>query len=364
MRRAKTNDGGRLAQHTIWDIAQRAGVSIATVSRVVNNKPYVAQETRNKVFEIIKEVGYEGKSTPLPLVNSQPRLIGLTSTSMRSGEYAEILAGVTEALHARNARPIICPIPHRHNCGMPLRERVLADTTEGALILGSTETDKELDEVYQSGFPLVIIHPYRPVNIHLPVVATSRWSATRAATDHLLALGHRRICLIVARFSQYSSQFHFDNTDSIASFQATLLASGLSPSPGQIVETERNTKEDACLATLQLLAQSEPPTAILALSDALAVGVLHAAHARGLHVPEQLSVIGFDDLESAQMTIPELTTMQQPFQEMGRIGVDMLYRLINGQKLDVTRTELSARLVIRSTTAAPPPVTRSHSSAC
>lgn len=351
MRKAKVNDGSRMAQHTIWDIAQRAGVSIATVSRVINNKPYVARETREKVFEIIKELGYEGKSAAPPLESSQPRLIGLTSTSMRSGEYAEILAGVTEALHARNARPIICPIPHRHNCGMPLLERVLAGTTEGALILGSTDTDEELDEVYQSGFPLVIIHPYRPVNIHLPVVATSRWSATRAATDHLLALGHRRICLIVARFSQYSNQFHFDNTDSIASFQATLLASGLSPSPGQIVETERNTKEEACLAALQLLAQPEPPTAILALSDALAVGVLHAAHARGLNVPGQISVIGFDDLESAHMTIPELTTIHQPFQEMGRIGVDMLYRLMNGQQLDVTRTELSARLIVRGTTA-------------
>lgn len=336
---------------TLWDITELAGVSIATVSRVLNGKPHVSSAVRQKVIDAALALGYIDKPPASLQDMEQPRLIGLTSASMHSGEYAEILAGVIEALHARNIRPVICPIPFRHNSGMPLLDRVMHDTTEGALILGTTDDDEELVEVYQGGFPLVIINPSRPVNTYLPVVAPARWSAAKSATEHLLSLGHRHICAIVAHFSQYSSQFNFDNTDSIAGFQAALLAAGLPASPDLVYGCKRNTKESAYQVALHLLSQAEPPTAILALSDVMATGVLQAAHDKGLAVPEQLSIVGFDDLELARMAVPELTTIQQPFQEMGRIGVDMLYRLMNGQKLDAARVELSARLVVRQSTA-------------
>src|SRR5215469_3777073 len=115
----------RLAQHTIWDIAQHSGVSIATVSRVLNDKPHISEATRQKVQDAIEALGYTGKSSTTLLEKEPLRLIGITSTSMQSGEYAGILAGITEALHARNARPVICPIPFRHNVGMSLLERVM-----------------------------------------------------------------------------------------------------------------------------------------------------------------------------------------------------------------------------------------------
>jgi LacI family transcriptional regulator len=353
MRAKKVDPETGKSAATLWDITELAGVSIATVSRVLNGKPHVSSAVRKKVIDAALELGYIDKPPTLLQEMEQTRLIGLTSTSMHSGEYAEILAGVIEALHARNIRPIICPIPYRHNCGMPLLERVMYHTTDGALILGTTDEDEELVEVYQSGFPLVIINPSRPVDARLPVVAPARWSAAKSATEHLLALGHRHICTIVAHFSQYSSQFKFDNTDSIAGFQAALLAAGLPTSADLVYGCNRNTKESAYQATFHLLSQPEPPTAILALSDVMATGALQAAHDKGLSVPEQLSIIGFDDLELARTAVPELTVIQQPFQEMGRIGVDMLYRLMNGQKLDATRVELSARLVVRQSTAPP-----------
>jgi DNA-binding LacI/PurR family transcriptional regulator len=353
MRAKKVDPETGKSAATLWDITALAGVSIATVSRVLNSKPHVSSAVRKKVIDAALELGYIDKPPVSSPETEPPRLIGLTSASMRSGEYAEILAGVIEALHARNIRPIICPIPYRHNCGMPLLERVMHYTTEGALILGTTDEDEELVEVYQSGFPLVIINPSRPVNTYLPVVAPARWSAAKSATEHLLSLGHRHIRTIAARFSQYSSQFNFDNTDSIAGFQAALLAAGLPATSELVYECKRNTKESAYQATLHLLSQADPPTAILALSDVMAIGALQAAHDKGLEVPKQLSIVGFDDLELARMAVPELTAIQQPFQEMGRIGVDMLYRLMNGQKLDAARVELSTRLVFRQSTAPP-----------
>jgi LacI family transcriptional regulator len=352
-KRGEVEDENGLTQHTIWDIAQQSGVSIATVSRVINEKPYVSEVTRAKVQDVMSSLGYIAKNTVPNQDSKQLQLIGLTSTSMHSGEYAEILAGITEALHARHARPVICPIPNRHNSGLPLLDRVMFGTTEGALILGSTDEDAELVTAYEGGFPLVVIHPNRSVDPRLPVVAASRWSAVRTATEYLLTLGHQRIYLLAARFSQYSSRFRYDNSDSYASFQAAMRAGNNVESEHFIFEVERNTKDDSYQLAQTLLAHPEPPTAILALSDPLAIGALHAASTLHLAVPEQLSLIGFDDLEAASMTLPELTTVQQPFQEMGRIGVDMLFRLINGQKLDVTRTELSTRLMIRGSTAPP-----------
>lgn len=352
-KRVETDGAKELFHHTIWDIAQLSGVSIATVSRVLNGKPYIAEATRQKVQHAIDTLGYTGKSTALSLEKRPPRLIGITSASMHSGEYAEILAGITEALHAHNARPVICPIPHRHNVGMSLLDRVMSDTTEGALLLGATDEDHELVAAYQGGFPLVIIHPGRSVNAQLPVVATSRWSAARTATEHLLSLGHQRISLLAARVSQYSSKFNYDNTDSIAGYQAALLTAG-SPTLAEFVsESERNTPEEGCQAALRILALPDPPTAILALSDPLAIGVLQAARVKGLGVPEQLSVISFDDLEASRVTLPALTALHQPFPEMGRVGVDMLFRLLKGLTLDVSRVELSAQLVIRDSTAPP-----------
>ncbi len=351
-KKIETNGVKELAQHTIWDVAQQSGVSIATVSRVLNDKPHIAPTTRQKVQEVIDALGYVGKN-PTLLEKTPLRLIGLTSASMRSGEYAEILVGIIEALHAQNARPVICPIPYRHNVGMSLLERVMSETTEGALLLGTTDDDEELVAAYESGFPLVVIHPARSVNARLPVVATSRWSAARTATEHLLSLGHQRIGLLMARFSQYSSLFKYDNADSIAGYQAALLSAGL-PTPTEFIcESERNTLECGFQATLRLLSLPEPPTALLALSDPLAIGVLQAARAKNVNVPKQLSVVGFDDLETARVTFPELTAIHQPFQEMGRVGVDMLFRLLNGLTLDVTRVELSARLTVRDSTSPP-----------
>src|SRR5260370_35745420 len=123
------------------------------------------------------------------------------ASSLGGGENADIRGGVIDALRAHNSGPFICPIPHRHNVGMSLLERVMSETTEGALLLGTTDDDEELVAAYESGFPLVLIHPARPVDARFPVVASSRWSAARMATEHLISLGHQRTGLLAARFS-------------------------------------------------------------------------------------------------------------------------------------------------------------------
>lgn len=337
-------------RRTIWDVAQRSGVSISTVSRVLNGQNYVASETRDKVLSAAQELGYMAhrQIQEQTQANEFTQLVGLTSVTMAAGPFSDIIAGCTESLHAHNARPVICPIPRRHNCNVPLLERLMQGSTVGALILGSTENDEVLQEAIESGFPFVVIHPDRQVAQNIPVVAASHWNGARTATEHLIGLGHRRIGFIKHTFQQYIGRERY------AGFQLAMLSAGLPILPELVFESQDESKQGGYEAGLHLLSLPEPPTAIVAFSDLMAAGILKAAQERGVRVPQDISVVGFDDMEIAQVVTPELTTIRQPFEEMGRVGSDMLFRLISKQPLEATRIELTAGLVIRASTAPPP----------
>ncbi len=348
MKKKKTETTGT-PRPTIWDVARHSGVSTATVSRVLNGQDYVAGETRDRVLSALRELSYTHTRQPVLAAGGQPELVGLTAMSMRLNEYTEIIAGITEALHARNGRPLICPIAWRHNCGMTLLERLMYKSTVGGLILGSTDDEAELRAALQSGFPFVVIDPGAAVDEGIPVVATSDWHGAKTATEHLIALQHRRIAMI----THQSNRFH--SADRLAGFQSALMAAGLPLLPEAIYDGgEEDEKIAGYRAAHHFLALSEPPTAIIAVNDTIAVGVIQAARERACPVPAMLSVVGFDDFDLARMITPELTTMHQPFGEMGRVGVDMLYRLIEGRPLDAARVELSARLVVRASSAPAP----------
>ncbi len=163
--------------------------------------------------------------------------------------------------------------------------------------------------------------------------------------EHLIALGHTRIGAITGAQRQRASR------DRLAGYGSALLAAGLPVDSALAVESDFSI-DGGYRAALHLLSQGAAPTAIFAFNDNMAVGVLRAARTRGLDVPGQLSVIGFDDLEMASLVTPELTTVRQPLQEIGRVAVGVLYRLLDGQQLDATRIELSTRLISRASAAA------------
>ncbi len=335
----------------IWDVAEKAGVSIATVSRVFNDKAYVAPTTRDKVLSSARELGYESLRHPQPAPAEASGLIGLTSIFMNQVWCTEVIAGITEALHAHNARPVICPITRRHNCGMTFLERVMSGTTEGALLVGLTDTEEELVAAYASGFPFVLIEPSRSVNEKLPVVAIANWAGARGASEHLIALGHSQIGVVSLQGQGPEGLDYRAGSDRLAGFQAACMAGGLTPH-ADLVYPGDGTIESGRQAAHHLLGLSEPPSAIFAFNDAMAIGVMQGAQEMGISIPRELSVVGFEDSQTAQMVTPELTTVRLPYSELGRVAVDMLYRLINGQNLDVTRVELSTRLIIRESSAA------------
>jgi LacI family transcriptional regulator len=332
---------------TIRDVARLAGVSVATVSRVVNDRPDVSPETREAVMHHVKALSFSTNRSARALSRGKTGLIGFTIPFVLGDYYSFILSGAAEALHEQEMRAVLCPTRHEHDREAALVERLLRGTTDGAILLLPSESAEELRELGTLGFPFVVIDPAMPLDERIPSVSATHWAGARAATDHLLALGHRRIGMIGGRPGWVATE------ERINGYQAALAGAGVLPSRELLVSSNFEI-EGGYRAARQLLALSEPPTAILASNDNMAIGALRAAIDVGISVPEQLSVVGFDDSELSRVVTPALTTVWQPLEEMGRMAVSLLTRLIDGQRVETLRVELATRLVVRNSTAAPP----------
>jgi LacI family transcriptional regulator len=172
-------------------------------------------------------------------------------------------------------------------------------------------------------------------------------AGAKVATEHLLELGHRRIGAIGGAPGWYA------NEERMIGFRAALASARLLPDPDMILYSDWSIRTGE-IAADELLSRPEPPTAIFAFNDNAAIGTLNVARRRGLRVPEDLSVVGFDDTFQATIVTPQLTTVRQPLAELGRLGVSLLMRLIEGQRLDALRIELATTLVVRDSTGPVP----------
>lgn len=343
-RREMTGDDPT-ARVRIHDVAERAGVSIATVSRVLNDHPDVSPATRDEVLRHARELGYAatGRRQEQPVPSTQ--LIALSVPSIQTDYVKEIVAGAVEALHARDARLVICS---RDNgaARQDLSQQVLRDMTSGALLLLSQDPAEEIHALLRSGYPVVVIDPATVLDDAVPAVTTTNWAGGKAATEYLISLGHIHIGVITGPAPSRVT------ADRLAGYQAALLSAGL-PLQSKLVHEADWTSESGYRAAQRALSAPARPTALFAFNDAMAVGAIRAARDEGLEVPRDLSVVGFDDIDLASLTMPALTTVRQPLHGLGRVGVDMLYRLLHGQQLFATRMELATSLVVRESSGPP-----------
>ena len=335
-----------LSRSTIHDIAARAGVSVTTVSRVLNDRPDVSAATRATVLRLVEQAGFATNRSARGLVSGRNGLIGVTVPGVQAEYFGQLVAGVAEALYHHDLRLVLCPTLNEHTRELSLLGRLMHGTTDGAILIHPTETSEELLRVRNTEYPLVVIDPPLPIDRSIPVVGSAHWSGGRIATEHLLQLGHRRIGVITGPAPWSASM------DRLAGYRSALRTAGIEPSPE--LEREANFMVDGgrCAAE-ELLALPDRPTAIFALNDNMAVGVLHAARRHGLTVPDELSVVGVDDAGLAATVVPPLTTVRQPLQEMGRVAVSVLWRILQGQTIEAAPLLLSTELVVRASTAAP-----------
>jgi LacI family transcriptional regulator len=332
---------------TIRDIADLAGVSIATVSRVLNGRPDVAPETRETVLQVVREHGFSTNRGARGLSSGRTGIIGLTLPLVNDAYFGPILSGASEALYEQDKRIMLCPTLHEHDREVSLLDRLMRGTTDGAILMLPEESTQELLHLQELGYPFVVVDPREHPPEGIPCVAAMHAAGAKLATEHLLELGHRRIGAITGPAGWYA------NEERLIGFRAALAAAGRLPDPELILPSDWRIPRGE-EAAAELLSRRDPPTAIFAFNDNCAIGALNAARAHGLRVPEDLSVVGFDDTFQATIVTPQLTTVRQPLAELGRMGVSLLTRLLDGQRLDALRIELSTTLVVRDSTGQAP----------
>jgi len=331
---------------TIREIAELAGVSIATVSRVVNGREDVSPETRELVQRVVRERGYTANRNARGLSAGKTGLIGATVPMLHHAYFSYILAGAAEGLYEQDMRLVLSPTMHEHHREVSLLERLMHGTTDGAVIILPEESSEELELLLNHGYRFVVIDPLLPLNERIPAVSAAHAAGADQAMKHLLSLGHTRIAAITGPRGWKATE------DRRRGYYAALAAAGIMPDPQLEVESNFEIGGGA-VAAEQLLALPEPPTAIFCFNDNMAVGAMQTARARGVGIPEDLSIVGFDDLEEAEIVTPALTTIRQPLAEMGRIAVSLLMRLLDNQRLEALHVELGTRLVVRDSTAPP-----------
>jgi LacI family transcriptional regulator len=340
---------------TIRDIARLAGVSVATVSRVLNDRPDVSAGTREAVLRHVRARNFTTNRSARALSVGRTGLVGFTVPNASAEYFTLILSGATEALYEQDMRVVLCPTLHEHERELTLLDRLMHGTTDGAILLLPTETSDELKALQYRhelkalqahGFPFVVADPRYPLDEGIPAVSAAHWAGAKAATDHLLTLGHRRIGLITGERGWSATE------ERLNGYQTALAGAGVLPTPELVVDGDF-IMESGYTAANELLDLSEPPTAIFASNDNMAVGAMRAARERGLQVPADLSIVGFDDSQQASLVTPSLTTVRQPLEELGRTAVSLLIRLLDGQRVEALRVELATRLVVRDSTAPP-----------
>ena len=337
-------EGQPTPRATIRDIADAAGVSIATVSRVLNDRPDVSPVTREAVLRVVREQGFSMNRNARALSGGRTGLIGVTLPMVHVEYFSKILWGASEALYEHEMRTVLCPTMHERDREVNLLEQLLQGTTDGALLLLTKESNDALRALERKGYPFVVLDPRHPVDERTPVVSAAHWAGAKAATEHLLSLGHSRIGAITGPHGWVASVHRLDG------YQTALAGAGVLTDP-QLIAKGNFTSESGHAAAAELLGLAEPPTAIFAFNDEMAVGAMRAATERGLRLPDDLSIVGFDDVEKAGLVTPALTTVRQPLAEMGRMAVSLLTRLLERQPIEAMRVELATKLVVRDSTA-------------
>jgi LacI family transcriptional regulator len=274
------------------------------------------------------------------------RSVGVLIPYVRGGYFPEILEGIAEAVYEHGLQLVLLPTQHDHAREVSLLDRLMQGATHGAVIILPEETTDELERAMSDRCPFVVVDPLLPLGARVPTVSGAHRSGVEQAMRHLLLLGHRRIAAITGPPGWLATEVRR------AAYHAALAAAGIPPEPALEVASDFQVGP-AVHAAATLLDLPEPPTAIFAFNDSIAFGALRAARDRGLRVPEDLSVVGFDDIEPATLVTPALTTVRQPLSEMGRTAVKVLVRLLERRVSETPHIELATRLVVRESTAPP-----------
>jgi LacI family transcriptional regulator len=330
---------------TMAAIAELAGVSKPTVSKVMNGQPGVSAATRKRVERVIAEREYVRNGAARALSAGRVGSVNLVMSEVDSPYFVEIIRGVEETLERAQLSMVLTTTHEEERRHRRWMARVIEHGTEGVILVLPDEHAVYVEELHRHGIPFAVVDDRGESLPDVPSVGATNFAGGFAATEYLLSLGHRRIAVI-------GGQPYKCTTARLAGYRAALQEAGVPVEPLLMQPGSFQAKAGYASANA-LLDVPEPPTAIFAGNDLQAMGVYRALYERGLRVPDDMSVVGFDDVPLVALLTPALTTVRQPVREMGALATRMLLRIVAGETLESARVELTTSLMVRESCAPP-----------
>lgn len=330
---------------TIFDVAKEAGVSYSTVSRVVNNFQFVKEDTREKVLVAMKKLGYVANLQARRLAGGRSEMIGVLIHDLENNYLNEVIKGIDAELSKRDYDLLLSTTHQRLRKESKYVQKLMNGLVDGLIIILPRNFKAYQPELDGLQFPYVVVDPDSADGVFNQVVSEN-WQGAYKATKHLIDLGHKRIAFVKGRDDVGSAHQRF------GAFRQACEEADIAI-PESYVVSGQFTKEDGYEAAVKLLALDELPTAVFAANDESALGVITAVLDNGLRVPDDISVVGFDDIPQARQSRPRLTTVRQQMHRMGVIATNILINHIEDEPSEKTHTVLETDLIVRDSTAPP-----------
>lgn len=329
---------------TLAAIAEETGISVPTVSKVLNGRSDVSATTRARVERALASTGYQPRRRGIAKRTGRGQVIELVMRGLDSPWASVIVDAVEQVAHEMGHAMVVTAAHGRNRPSKAWLDAVIERRSNGAVLVVSDLTYGQVQSLDGLGIPYVFLDPLGTPPPDAPVVGATNWAGGLAATEHLLDLGHERIAVISGPAHVLCSRARVDG------YRAAMHTRQLR-APRPFVRFAEFDLAAGLEEATSLLTMREPPSALFCASDMIALGAYEAAHRLGLRVPEDLSVVGFDDLPLAAWMQPNLTTVRQPLTEMASLASRMLFRLIEGGTPDALQIEVATRLVVRGSTA-------------
>lgn len=331
---------------TIKDVAKRAGVSVATVSRVLNKSGPVSPEAAERIHEAANALHYVPHGGARSLITSKTSTIGVLLPDLYGGFFSEMIRGIDQTAQ-HHGYHLLLSGSHNRKAEMEAAMRAMRGRTDGVIAMSPHFDAATLVENLPPSLPVILLS-CEARDEDYQVIAIDNAGGAEAMVRHLVKLGHRRIAMVMGE------KGHFDTAERLQGYRHALVEAGITPD--ERYEAQGDFSEaSGHRAVQELLALPDRPTAIFCANDSMAIGGLAAVHDAGLRVPEDMTVVGFDDIPLAHYMSPPLSSVHVPVFEMGEHAVTRLIAALKGEPVSERRHErLPTRLVVRSSCAAPP----------
>lgn len=327
---------------TIKDVAEHAKVSVTTVSYVLNKNRRVSPDLEKRVWEAVKAIKYQPNALARSLRSKQTRTLGMLVPDNSNPFLAEITRYIENECFALGYNIILCNTEERLEKEQRYIDVLLEKQIDGIILVSAGGEGENLKPIFTQGLPLVVVD-CELHNIECDMVVTDQWKIGQQATRHLIERGHKRIACITA------PRHTTPSTERTKGYRETLEAAGIPYEPALVRSSDFQAASGYSVMQ-QLLDLDARPTGVFVYNDSMAIGALCAIHEAGLRIPEDIAVVGVDDIAMAAYITPRLTTVAQPLQGMSKLAAKLLVGRISGGEKKTQRYVLETTLVVRKTT--------------